>query len=34
MLQKILNQSSPAVTLAYIGFTQDEINDVYIKLRY
>lgn len=34
MLQKILNHSSPAVTLAYIGFTQDEINDVYIKLRY
>lgn len=34
MLQKILNHSSPAVTLAYIGFTQDEINDVYIKMRY
>lgn len=33
-LQRIFNHSSPAVTLAYIGFTQDEIDDVYIKLRY
>ena len=31
-LQTILNHSSPAITLRYIGITQDDINDVYLKL--
>jgi len=33
-LQQIFNHSSPAVTLAYIGFTQDEIDEAYVKLDY
>ena len=33
-LQQIFNHSSPAVTLAYIGFTQDEIDEAYINLDY
>ena len=31
-LQTILNHSSPAITLRYIGITQDEIDDVYLNL--
>lgn len=33
-LQQIFNHASPAVTLAYIGFTQDEIDEAYINLDY
>lgn len=29
-IQKLLNHSSPAETLAYIGITQDELDKVYI----
>ena len=32
LLQKILNHSSPSVTLAYIGITQDQIDDVYLQI--
>jgi len=31
-LQKLLNHSSPSITLAYIGITQDELDNVYISL--
>lgn len=31
-LQTILNHSSPAITLRYIGITQDQIDDVYLNL--
>ncbi len=31
-IQKLLNHSTPNVTLAYIGITKDELDDVYIKL--
>lgn len=31
-IQKLLNHSSPGVTLAYIGITQDELDDVYLNL--
>ena len=31
-IQKLLNHSSPAVTLAYIGVTQEELDDVYLNL--
>jgi len=31
-LQAILNHSSPAITLRYIGITQDDINNVYLNL--
>lgn len=31
-LQKLLNHSAPSVTLAYIGITQDELDDVYLNL--
>lgn len=31
-IQKLLNHSSPSVTLAYIGITQDELDDVYLNL--
>lgn len=34
MLQKIFNHSSPAVTLHYIGITQESIDDVYMSLDY
>jgi len=32
MIQKLLNHSSPAITLAYIGITQDELDEVYLTL--
>jgi integrase len=32
LLQKIFNHSSPAITLRYIGITQEDINEVYINL--
>jgi len=31
-IQKLLNHSAPSVTLAYIGITKDELDDVYINL--
>ncbi len=31
-IQKLLNHSSPGVTLAYIGITQEELDDVYLNL--
>jgi integrase len=32
LIQKLLNHASPATTLAYIGITQDELDDVYLSL--
>lgn len=32
IVQKILNHSSPSVTLRYIGITQDKLDDVYMSL--
>ncbi|WP_241716899.1 site-specific integrase [Sulfoacidibacillus ferrooxidans] len=31
-LQKLLNHSSPSITLAYIGITQQELDNVYLSL--
>ena len=31
-IQKMLNHSSPAVTLRYIGITQKQLNDIYVEL--
>ncbi len=31
-IQKMLNHSSPAVTLRYIGITQEQLNDIYVEL--
>lgn len=31
-IQKLLNHSAPSVTLAYIGITQEELDDVYLNL--
>lgn len=31
-IQKLLNHSAPSVTLAYIGITKEELDDVYINL--
>jgi site-specific recombinase XerD len=31
-IQKLLNHSSPGITLAYIGITRDELDDVYLEL--
>ena len=31
-IQKLLNHSSPGITLAYIGITKDELDDVYLNL--
>lgn len=31
-LQKLLNHSSPAVTLAYIGITQEEQDEIYLTI--
>lgn len=32
IIQKLFNHSSPSITLRYIGITQDEMDDVYLKL--
>lgn len=32
MVQKLLNHSSPGVTLRYIGITQEALDDVYLTL--
>lgn len=32
LIQKLLNHASPSITLAYIGITQDELDDVYLSL--
>lgn len=32
LIQKLLNHASPSVTLAYIGITQDQLDDVYLSL--
>jgi len=32
LIQKLLNHTSPAVTLAYIGITQDQLDNVYLSL--
>ena len=32
IIQKLFNHSTPAVTLRYIGITQDEMDDVYLNL--
>jgi len=31
-IQKLLNHSAPSVTLAYIGITKEELDDIYINL--
>jgi len=31
-IQKLLNHSSPSVTLAYIGITQDELDNIYLTM--
>ncbi len=31
-IQKLLNHSSPSITLAYIGITQEELDNVYLTL--
>lgn len=31
-IQRLLNHSSPSVTLAYIGITQDDLDEVYLNL--
>jgi len=31
-IQKLLNHSAPSVTLAYIGITQEELDNVYLTL--
>lgn len=31
-IQKLMNHSAPSVTLAYIGITKEELDDVYINL--
>ncbi|MDD3654917.1 MAG: site-specific integrase [Desulfotomaculaceae bacterium] len=32
VIQKLLNHSAPSVTLAYIGITRDQLDDVYLTL--
>lgn len=32
-IQKLLNHSSPGITLAYIGITKDELDEVYLNLQ-
>lgn len=31
-IQKLLNHSAPSVTLAYIGITREELDNVYLSL--
>ena len=31
-IQKLLNHSSPGVTLRYIGITQDQLDEIYMRL--
>lgn len=31
-IQKLLNHSAPSVTLAYIGITKDELDNIYLNL--
>lgn len=31
-IQKLMNHSAPSITLAYIGITQDELDNVYLSL--
>ena len=31
-IQKLLNHSAPSITLAYIGITKDELDNIYIHL--
>ena len=31
-IQKMLNHSSPSITLRYIGITQEQLNDIYVEL--
>jgi len=31
-IQKLMNHSAPSITLAYIGITRDELDDVYLSL--
>lgn len=31
-IQKLLNHSAPSVTLAYIGITQEELDNIYLNL--
>lgn len=31
-IQKLFNHSAPSITLAYIGITQDELDDIYLNL--
>lgn len=31
-IQKLMNHSSPAITLAYIGITRDDLDNVYLSL--
>ncbi|MEG1912660.1 MAG: site-specific integrase [Cloacibacillus sp.] len=33
VIQKLLNHSSPAITLAYIGITKDDLDSVYLNLK-
>ena len=32
LIQKLFNHSTPAITLRYIGITQEELDDVYLSL--
>ncbi len=32
VIQKLMNHSSPGITLAYIGITQDDLDNVYLTL--
>lgn len=32
VIQKLLNHSSPAITLSYIGITRDDLDNVYLNL--
>lgn len=32
LIQKILNHTAPSITMRYIGITQDEMDDVFLKM--